>query len=382
MKKKIITAVSTLTLISLLAGCFPSDKKNVSSNGDVDVGVNSNENSDSLTESEQPEQQTPDNLIWDMELSCDTPATVPSIRLTLKKWDKDEMEKILLDGKEIEEQFERDCQFYPSEKHYSYDTKDQQRIYFEPGLIVIDDMGELGGKYQYGLVDCEAGLCTASDDELTAFSREDAVNRVNALTDKLGITNYGEPMITPIKADFANDVLASYEGREDKHGNEYEYIPWTYNEEMYVLIYPFVYENTELAMNGFNIPQTTDKWSNTPSIIAVVTKDKIIRYCANCVYSAEYDTVENISVKYGFNNAVEDLNRFYSNLLLENPVTYYSGKLVYLPSEMTDDEMTVTFVPGWEFLGYTELWEKTSPFDRYPEYQYFYANTGFRYIEN
>lgn len=378
MKKSAFLAVVLITLISLLGGCFPSEEREIS---DVTPSQNT-EQSGIISNSEQSGQQQPDNLIWDMNLSYATPSEVTSLKLTLKKWDKEEVENILLDGKEIEEQFERDCQFYPSEKHYSYDTKDQLRIYFEPGLIVIDDKGELGGKYQYGLVDCEAEICTASDEELTAFSREDAVNRVNALTDKLGITNYGEPLITPIKADFANDVLASYNGRKDKYGNEYEYIPWTNNEEMYVLIYPFVFENMELAMRGFQIPQTTDKWSNTPSIIAVVTKDKIIRYSANCVYSAEYDAVENISVKHGFNSAVEDINRFYSNLLLEKPVTYYSGKMVYIPREMTDDNMTVTFVPAWEFLGYTELWEAPSPFNRYQEYQYFYADTGFRYIEN
>ena len=48
---------------------------------------------------------------------------------------------------------------------------------------------------------------------------------------------------------------------------------------------------------------------------------------------------------------------------------------------MTDDRMTVTFGPGWEFSGYSEIWELTPPFDRCPEYQYFYADTGYRYID-
>lgn len=382
MKKSAFLAVVLITIISFLGGCYPSEKKNVSSGGDVDVGVNSNENSGSLTESEQPEQQTPDDLIWDMDLSYDTPASVKSVRLTLKKWDKDEMEKLLLDGKEIERQFDRDCLFYPNEKLYSYDTKDQYSIVFEPGRIVIDDNDALEGEFKFGRAFYEADISTASDEELRAFSREDAVKRANTLIDKLGITNYGEPLITPLKADYINKRLESYKGSKDKQGNEFEYTPWTTDEEIYVLFYPFVFEDIQLEMNGLGIPQSTEKIAEQSRIRVVVTKDKIVHLSAYGVYSEIYETVENVPIKYDFNSAVKDMNKFYSNLLLENPITYYSGKLVYLPSEMTDDKMTVTFVPGWEFLGYTELWERPSPFDRYLEHQYFYADTGFRYIEN
>ena len=380
MKKKIMAAVCTITLMSLLAGCYPSEKKKVSSGGDVDVGINSNENSGSNTENEQPEQQTPDDFIWDMDLSYDTPASVKSVRLTLKKWDKDEMEKLLLNGKEIERQFERDCLFYPNEKLYSYDTTDKYSIVFEPGRITINDNDALEGEFKYGTAFYEAEIYTASDEELIAFSREDAVNRANSLIDKLGITNYGEPLITPLKADYINKRLELFKNNQDKQGIEYEYTPWTTDEEIYVLFYPFVFENIQLEMKGLGIPQSTDKATEASRIRVVVTKDKIVHFSAMGVYSANYETVESVPIKYDFNSAVKDMNKFYSTNLLEYPITYYSGKLIYLPSEMTDDKMTVTFVPGWEFLGYTELWERLSPFDRHLEYQYFYADTGLRYM--
>lgn len=368
-----------ITLAALLGGCYPSEKKETTT--DSSVG-NTEQSGVSSPDSEQSVQLQTENVTFDLNAPANIPGEVPSIKLTLKKWDKNELERLLLDGKEIEEQIERDCQFYPGEKHYSYDTKDQLRIIFEPGWLVIDDKDALGGKYKYGSVFNYPENCTASDEELDAFSREDAVNRVNALIDKLGITNYGEPLITPIKADFANEVLASRVGHKDKQGNEFEYTPWTTDEEMYVLNYPFVFENTELAMFGFGIPQSTNKVSEPPCINAVVTKDKIISFSANGVYSASYETVENIPINYDYNKIFYELKKFYSNFVPEQPITYYSGKSVYIPREMTDDEMTVTFVPGWEFLGYSELWDMPSPFDRHQEYQYFYADTGYRYIEN
>ena len=397
MKKKIITAVSTLALISLLAGCFPSGKKPAADDtesGNVDVGtgsvdaesnsggadVNPNENSVPSDGGELRSIPLPENFAWDMELSYDTPAAVQSVRLTLKKWDKEELERLLLDGKEITNQSDSDLKF-SDEELYWYETGDQMNIYFEPGRIGIDDKDALGGKFKYGSVYFKADVYTASDEELSAFSREDAVNRVNSFMDKLGITNYGEPLITPIKADFANEVLASFRGDKDKQGKEFEYTPWTADEEIYVLIYPFVFENTELAMHGFLIPQSSDKATHEPRVIAVVTKDKIISFSAESIYTADYEKVESVPVKYDFSSAVKDMVKFYSNLWLGWPVTYYSGKLVYIPREMTDDGMTVTFVPGWEFLGYSEVWERPAPFNRSSQYEYFYADTGTRYIE-
>lgn len=369
---------AVITLAALLGGCYPSEKKETPTDG----FVGNTEQSGALPDSGQSVQLQTENVTFDFNAPANVPDEKPSIKLTLKKWDKDELERLLLDGREIEEQAERDCLFYPGEKHYSYDTKDQFRIIFEPGWLVIDDKDTLGGKYKYGSVFTYPENCTASGEELAAFSREDAVNRVNALIDMLGITNYGEPLITPIKADFANEVLASRAGSKDKHGNEFEYTPWTADEEMYVLNYPFVFENTELAMFGFGIPQSNNKASVQPGISAAVTKDKIISLSASGVYSASYETVENIPVNYDFNKIFNELKKFYSNYVPEQPITYYSGKSVYIPREMTDDEMTVTFVPGWEFLGYSELWDMPSPFDRYQEHQYFYADTGYRYIEN
>ena len=366
------TAIFFVT--ALLGGCFPSGKNETSNVGNTEQSAVS-DNNESLSVGEQIQ---PENVIFDLNAPVVLPSEMPSIKLTLKKWDKDELERLLLDGKEITEQTERDCQFYPNEKLYSYDTADKFHIYFEPGRLAIEDENELGGEFKYGSFDGDP--CLASDEELPLFSRENAVSRVNAFLDKLGITNYGEPLIIPLKADNANEILDSYRGHKDKLGNEFEFTPWTENEEIYILIYPFVFENTELAMTEFFIPQSNNKVSTAPHITAFVTKDKIIRFSANGVYSASYETVENVPINYDFNKTSEELKKFYSYFTPEYPIKFYREKSVYIPRQMTDDRMTVTFGLGWEFSGYSEIWHYAPPFDRCPEYQYFYADTGYRYI--
>ncbi len=322
----------------------------------------------------------PENLILDLDLPENTPSELSALKLTLKKWDKEEMEKILLDGKEIEEKSERECEFYPNEKHYSYDTQDQFHVYFEPGRFCIDDKAALGGEFKYGSVDSYGEYdYMASGEELSAFSREDAVKRVNKVLDELGIKNYGQPKISPITAEFANTVLASIKEHNDKIGGEFDYTPWTAEDEIYVLRYPLVYEFAELSDDSLMIPQKL--WGVDGSRIdAVVTKDKIIRIYGSDIYDENYEVTNKIPVNYDSAKALEKLKEFYSNLALDTPIKYYKCKLVYMPSDVTDDFMTVSYTPAWQFYGYSESEEP--PHDKHQQKQYFYVDTGYRYIEN
>lgn len=319
----------------------------------------------------------PENLILGLDLPENTPSELSALKLTLKKWDKEEMENLLLDGKEIEEKSERECDFYPNEMHYSYDTKDQFRVYFEPGRFCIDDKAALGGEFKYGSVDSYGQYdYMASDEELSAFSREDAVKRVNKVLDELGIENYGEPKISPITAEFANTVLASIKEHNDNIGGEFDYTPWTAEDEIYILRYPLVYELAELSDDSLMIPQKL--WGVDGSYIdAVVTKDKIIRIYGSDIYDENYEVTNKIPVNYDSAQALEKLKEFYSNLALDTPIKYYKCKLVYMPSDVTDDFMTVSYTPAWQFYGYSESEE-----GKYQQKQYFYADTGYRYIEN
>lgn len=388
MKKKIITVVSTLALISLLAGCFPSGKKPAATDtdsGNVDVGtgsvdvgsnsggvgVNSNENSGSSDDGEQQSIQLPENLSLNIERPQNTPTELPEITLSLKRWDKAEMEKLFLDGKEIEKELVNDSDLIPDEKHYVYDTKDQYRLIFEPGRFTFDDKATLGGEYFYGSVYCYGDEHLASKENLSAFSQENARSRVDAVLDKLEITNYGEPVVVPLKADYANEILA---GLKNDFPDEFDYTLWTTDEEIYVLHYPLVYEGIELTTNIFQLQQK--EWAADGSkITAVVSKDKILSITAKGICSESYKSSESIKINYDYDKVLGELKKFYSNLLLDEPVCFTGGKLVYAPYDM-EDYATIIFKPAWEFSGYDEM--TYFPYKSI-HYEYFYADTGSRY---
>lgn len=378
MKNRFIKITAIIALTALLGGCYPSEAKPKNNSPDPIGNSDLNQDMEALIDGKNSVHLENENLTADMELPSNVPNEIPELKITLKKWNKAHMENILLGGKEIEEKTERDCDFYPGEKFYGYDTKDGYRVYFEPGRFCIDDKNTLGGEFKYGAAYYYVkDDYLANDEELSAFSRENAISRVNEILDKLEIKNYGTPKTAPLKADFANEILASMKKHREQIGEAFDYTPWTTEEEMYFLHYPLVYGAAELSSDMMNIPQK--EWGvNGSCIDAVVTKDKVISIEGHDIYSENNEASDKIPINYNAVQAVEKLKEFYSNLVLDEPVNYYSCKLVYIPSDVTDDHMTVSFKPAWLFCGYSEADFELKEY--WQEKQYFYVDTGFRYI--
>ncbi len=372
--KKISKSIIALMLASLLGGCYPSEPK-------IDPVISSESgelNSEQNIGGDPHIILNTDGLIADIELPANIPAELPQIKLTLKKWDKDFMEKTLLNGKRIVERWDGECQFYPDEKFYGYDTEDQIRVFFEQGRFLYDDKEALGGEFKYGSVYSFAyDDFTANDAELSAFSRENAVTRVNEFLDRLGITNYGEPRVTPIMADFAESVLSEYKAHSEKIGKPFDYTPWTTNEEIYFLRYPLIYGTAELCAEPLAIPQK--EWNSEGSYIdAVVTKDKIIHINMSDIFEEEYETINKSAVNYNSSRAFEKLKDHYSNLVLTKPINFYKCKLVYIPSDVSEDLTSLSYTPVWNFFGYADM--PDSRLGKYQYIEYFYVDTGIRYI--
>ncbi len=320
----------------------------------------------------------PENLILDLELPENTPSELPQIKLTLRKWDKDFMEKTLLDGKAIAERQDNECQHYPGEKLYNYNTEDQISVFFEPGRFGYDDEKALGCEFAYDKLYYRGTYdFMASGEELSAFSRENAVTRVNEFLDRLGIENYGKPKIAPIKADYANKVLDVFKGRVDKNGVVFDYTPWTADEEIYILRYPLIYGTAELTEDDLAGSQSPGTIGGS-YIDAMVSKDKVLKVYGNGIYSEEYEITNKIRVNCNSDQALEKLKKYYSGLTLDDPINYYKCKLVYVPGDETGDHMTVNYTPAWVFYGYSA---QDGIINKYQENQYFYADTGFRYID-
>ena len=309
------------------------------------------------------------NISYNLTLPANTPSTVSQIHLEVRKWKEDEIESIFLDGKTVVDQYTYEPDFFPGDLCYVYRTSDDWQIIRAPGQITVDNWSAKDGNFHYGTV-CSplTSVCHASDEELSAFSRDNAVKRVNGILDRLDIP-YGEPYIIPVKADTANRYLRSFERRQG-----FSYTPWEEENEVYILIYPLIYEGIELTMDEMNIPGESH-YGRGASIEAVVSKTDLISIRGKTIYQAEYKTEEQISVKYNADYGLNKIKEYYSQQSISEEIQFSGCKLVYVPVKKESEEC-LSFAPAWEFDGDEE--SRFSPFKRQIS-QYVYAHNGNRY---
>lgn len=389
MRKKLAIAGVLLALVTLLVGCYPTGRTPIE-NSDI-------KNSDHSVDPQSSQAiEISDKFVLDIDVLDNNSSEIPAIKLALKTWSKEEIEQLFLSDKHIEEESERDETFYQGEKMYLWETMDKLRVVIQPGRFSYDDNSELDGKYKYGSVytaamnDCALiDDCYATNNELSVFSYIDAEKRVKDMTDKLGITNLGEPRIISINAELANTLLSDLEGSEDKAGEVFEYTPWTENEEIYILRYPQIYENTELAMTPITYKYSDKEGgfvTDECGVIAVVSKDEILSLHTSTIFSESYETLKKVPVNYDANQALEKFKEYLSNLVPISTTKYYGCKLVYIPYSGTADNKSVMFKPAWEFAGYTLVVDEGASEFRYflnraQIYEFIWADTGYRYIE-
>lgn len=398
MKKSLETIAAIFALAALLGGCYPSEKTEASSDSAVE---RSEQGSVSPSESEQgvepPVFTLPDDIKLDIKLPENVPNEIPAVTLRLKTWNSEEIRKMFFDGKELTAENVSDEVFYPGEKMYYWETEDITAA-IEPGRFEYSDKAELGGRCQYGSVlqfsiDDNSLIddCYAGGEELSTFSREDAKKRAGEMLGRLGINNLGEPRIISFHAELANKILPMCKEWKDNAGEPFEYTPWTEDDEVYILRYSQKYENTEIISIGgeYSYPSDSGFALKDTVIIAAVSKDKILELDCKTVFEESYEVGESFPVKCSAQQALDKLKEYLSNIVLPNATRkYYGCKLVYIPYVGTEDNMTVTFKPAWEFAGY-RTWklpeESVEDTDFYyyvhrgQENEYILADTGHRY---
>lgn len=393
MKKAFSSTAIIVLLTMLLTGCYPTGQAPIDNSGqstELDNSVQS-------TDFQSSPIQISDKFILDLNMPDNIPDEFPTIKLTLKTWDKEEIKRLFLSGKEFTQENENDEPFYAGEKFYYWTTTDGIAVGVGAGKFSYNDYSELDGKYKYGSVygftkeDCALiDDCYATNGELAAFSSADADKRAREMINKLGITNLGKPSVIAVRADFANMVLPYMKDNADKYGEEFEATPWTENEEIYILRYPQVFENTALSMAGTTYFYTDANGGfalKDPGAIAVVSKDKIISLNILTIFSEDYEVVENVPVNCNPNEAVNNLKEYLSNLVPTLTTKYYKCQPVYIAFSGTSDNMTVNCKPAWEFAGYSsheddgEYSELMNYLYRSQKYEYIWADTGHRYVE-
>ena len=251
--KQVKTAAAVLLSVTLLSGCYPTGDQDPRSdivNEEITASNTENTSSGQSIGDTSDENSPRQNISYDLTLPPNTPSTVSQIRLQVRKWKENEIESLFLDGKTVVDQYTYEPDFFPDDLCYAYRTSDDWQVIRAPGQFTADNLAVKDGNFHYAAVyPSFTKVCLANDEELSAFSRDDAVKRVNAILDKLDIP-CGDPYIIPVKADVANEFLKADEERYD----DFSYTPWGEENEIYILIYPLIYEGIELTMDEMKIP--------------------------------------------------------------------------------------------------------------------------------
>ena len=373
--KQVKAAAAVLLSVTLLSGCYPTGEQDPRSdivNEEITASNTENTSSGQSIGDTSDENSPRQNISYDLTLPQNTPSTVSQIRLQVRKWKENEIESLFLDGKTVVDQYTYEPDFFHDDLCYVYRTSDDWQVIRAPGQFTADNLAVKDDNFHYAAVyPSFTKVCMANDEELSAFSRDDAVKRVNEILDKLDIS-YGDPYMIPVKADVANEFLKADEERYD----DFSYTPWGEDNEIYILIYPLIYEGIELTMAEMKILGANDYGSGA-SIEAVVSKNDILSIRGKTIFQAEYETEEQIPVKYDAEYSLNKIKEFYAPQIISEETRFNNCKLVYVPIRKESEEY-LSFAPAWEFYGEADSQYSLT---KMPISQFVYAHNGNRYSE-
>lgn len=350
MKKDLKLFLSLLLCTVLFSGCYPS--------GSRSQPEKISSSSSGASQSGNAEiQSTNENLTFSFNLSEKFPTEAPSIKVKPRFWDNEKIKNLFLTGKNITKEAERQSDLFPEEKGYYYYADDVNfSLNFEPMFISANYYDIQSQFINFDLVrHSEKGISlekTLIESELTDFSRADAVKRVDEILNALEITNIGEPKVFTFTADAANSFIEN-DVFYDKDGNAHAVEKLTKNDEFYLIEYSLVFEGLHTSRHFVPIFGTAERDFKFPIIRATVTKDKIVNFECQYIYSDKYEIVENVPIKFSQTDAVNALNEYYTGKILSSPIEFYNADLVY--TAQNDWDNGYTLVPAWDFTGFENI---------------------------
>lgn len=201
-------------------------------------------------------------------------------------------------------------------------------------------------------------------DALEGFSKEDAVQRVKDAAAKLGITNLGEPSVFAMTAENANSYF-QYEKQlydiSPKMG-DYNYVPWTKDDEAYYLTFPLMYGETPVPVETTRVALQKEVDGcgifDGAYVKAIVTKDKIVCFEGYNITASEYASGEPVKINIGkedaLNKAENDISASASVFATKTEIR--GCELVYGPVDKINNNEWV-YAPMWrvDYASYCEM---------------------------
>lgn len=383
--KNILKGALTLELIFALTGCYPTGRRAA--------------NSDTNTENIMNRAEEIENFTLSLTLPEDHPLELPQITTEVRRWDEETINDILGvlgGGKPILSEKEYPSDAYPDETYRvwffdagnSFDAEnsldmENTMITFETERMSYEQPRIASLRYRLFedmVDDVEPFVSYVS--ELDAFSKEDAIQRVKDVTEKLGITNLGEPTVVGQTSESVNNYFFECHKESEYFGWKPDNITWTKDDEAYYITFPLVYEGIPIETNRMYVP---DYGYEPQSFVkACVTKNDIISLRCRGITSPDYKIGDAVKINFSAEDILEKIVSDYSQIILDDEVEFYNCELTYAPVEKIENNEWV-LAPVWRFdyRVYRELYNEyyDAVFDELPvhavhEYVVYNAETG------
>lgn len=359
MKVKFIAAIALTAALSFtLTGCFPTGPRQTSSQESESAD---SEIETSTAESAASSKSYADDLdkTENFNLDIDVPSEIPKIKFTsLNMPTLDSIKSLsIFDGQKIIEENEISAIQDVRSMGYVLKTDDFTfNIQSSETWITYND--PIKEAQDFASTKSSSPLLEYSENaDFVDFPRSEAINKVVSLANELGITNLGEPRCVAVTADDMNKTIDKY---SEKY-SDFESVRLSENDGVYYILIP-------TAMNGFpaanvdrrGLPVMGDdpgEIGASPSneVVAVVSSNGFAHFHAFAYLDSQtndFETVENISIKYSASEAFELLAQQEHEWFERFPRIFTNCSMVYIIDSMInfrEPNQTSVFVPVWEF---------------------------------
>lgn len=294
------------------------------------------------------------------------------IRLKGKHFDTEEMIELFFSGKTIDDEQTWSGNYYTYDGSRLYVSTDYSSLSFNDGETAHGHNYQVDGPVNYQVaffVDKEFYKNTyfSGGNDLENFPLQSALDRVLELTSMLGIADLGEPEIYAVSLDTYAKLKVDF---TNFFNEEY---PLTTDSEVYVLHFPQIFNEVELAdLWEVNVNDPTGDYGKSmvwsPRLTVGVAKDRIFYFDVSEPFEAEYEVVNSQTAKYNLNYALSELMSYLDKTYFSKETVINKVKAVYYPVERRGNEC-VEYSLAWSFEGYMNEGKLFNLFDNIHNYK-------------
>lgn len=277
-----------------------------------------------------------------------------------KKWNKDALNALFMDGKTAVdgEEYQSDLNPDVKRKWESYD--DGTTVVYEDGDIMYYRQSDYDYRYIADLIlnGKDAGEVLFPKSSIEGFAVETALEQSDRIMNELGMSVHSKEVIAldaeNLKA--VDDVRNGDNDRIDKHG---ETLPeWTSEQEAYMIIYSLETGNMPVSRTRFI---SNNVCSEGSMVYAIVSRNGLEAFQASIVYDAT-ESGESVNV-CTVEEAAEAVAVKFDKNIASHPTDIENCKLVYVPVAIEFGK-SYELRPVWEFYSNEHISWYNSEFEK------------------